>query len=236
MLLRISPNPHSFVCWVGRIVIYIELDEMSNSTVPRLRTNVIDYRPLTASQVASCLAKPEGGTHHQTYQNRSVSPVSIMRLPQSSRVPKEQIYRTILEKNEFDMDKLLQNLPESIIMTPRRYTGNDRSGKGFLKKGFSGGSGRAVSSKDGRNVVGPGVASVPCSSRRDKGSSRLRTQGNRPSTVIQEEDAADQKLRSPAKKDVLLKHVFAVNGSVVAFKSCGYENFTNWFGDENMLR
>lgn len=228
---------------------------MNNSTTPRLRTNVIDYRPLTASQVSlSSTPKPEGGGAgtHQAYQSRSISPVSIMRLSSSSssaRVPKEQIYRTILEKNEFDMDKLVQNLPESILMTPGRYNTNVGSGSrhvnGIFSKALSTASTGAggVSTKDGRKVKCHGTASVPCSSRRDKDSfrkdSKRTLESKRPTTVVVEEkdDVEDQRLRySPSKKDVLLKHVFAVNGSVVAFKSCGYENFTNWFGDENMLR
>ncbi|CAG7821043.1 unnamed protein product [Allacma fusca] len=59
---------------------------------------------------------------------------------------------------------------------------------------------------------------------------------NQRSTIKRSGVSEEEEKENPIqRKDVFLKHVFVVNGSVVTFKSFGYENFTNWFGDETML-
>lgn len=52
------------------------------------------------------------------------------------------------------------------------------------------------------------------------------------SRLVQEKKPKQNKGQEEVEK---IQHICVVNGSVVTFKNFGFENFTNWFGDESIL-
>ncbi len=60
--------------------------------------------------------------------------------------------------------------------------------------------------------------------------SQRKTQSS--SRLVEEKKSKLDKGQQEAEK---IQHICVVNGSVVTFKNFGFENFTNWFGDESVL-
>jgi len=81
--------------------------------------------------------------------------------------------------------------------------------------------------------------------RKEPGSGRTRSQigelnTSLPGTVktetLPQSKSQNNKMFTFIPKPETLKKIFIVNGSVVSFNGYGFESFTNWFGDETMLR